>query len=361
MKARIEYFDFLKGVLICLVVWGHICSYLSGLDYEYNAVTRYVRLFQMPLFIMVSGFFSKDITSIKVLVNKIVKDFKHIGLPLITWCLLAFIIHSIMMRYYNLPPKHYMSYLSAYWFFPCLLCCSFVWHTLSFLKSVSYTIGVFLIFLSIIAVFFIPDYFYFSFLWVFYLLGVFTKKVYPYIQNWTNRGGYLVDCQNVARLIIYSFVIYAGLTIETTMTFYNQTNNILNEGLTLSHIFNEAVFLIWRYVVYISASLVALDMFWIFHRLFSKYFSSFNKTLIAIGNETLFIYVFHILILYFVLNPIVKLATSNLGILIGFPFIRYYVVSTIICLIVIFVSMYLVSKIKNTKYFSLILSGISKK
>lgn len=360
MKARIDYFDFLKGSLICLVVWGHICSYVSGLDYEYNEVTRYVRLFQMPLFILVSGFFSKDIIVFSDLISKLVKDVKHIGLPLLTWCLLAFIVHSIMMHSYELPSKHFMSFLSAYWFFPCLLCCSFVWHTLSYIKNKNNALGISLIILSIISILFIPDYFYTSFLWIFYLLGVLTKNAYQYIHNWSNRGGYYAVDKIVARLLLYLFVIYTGYRFETRMTFYNQTNNILNDGVSLSHLFNGVLFVIKRYAVYISASLVALDAFWMLYKLIRKRCFSFYSHLLAVGKETLFIYVFHILILFFVVNPIIKKTTSNMGILTDYPFLRYYIVSTIICAAVIIVSMYLATKIKDKKYLSFILSGVTK-
>lgn len=360
MNARIDYFDFLKGSLICLVVWGHICSYVSGLDYEYNEVTRYVRLFQMPLFILISGFFSKEIHSFNDLTNKLVKDVKHIGLPLFTWCLLAFIVHSIMIHYYELPSKHIMSFLSAYWFLPCLLCCSFVWHTLSYIKNINNTVGIFLIILSIISILLIPDYFYVSFLWIFYLLGVTTKKAYPYILNWNNRGGDYILYKIVARLPLYLFVIYTGFRFETGMTFYNQANNILNEGVSLSHLFTGVLFVIKRYAVYIAASLVALDAFWLIYRFIKKYCSSFYNHLLAIGKETLFIYVFHILILFFVVNPIIKQTTSNMGILTDYPFLRYYVVSTIICSVVIIVSMYLATNIKSVKYLSFILSGVTR-
>ena len=80
--GRLEVFDFVKGCLILFVIWGHMCMYLSGADYEKNFLTMYIRLFQMPLFIFISGFFQKSIYSLSHLVQKIEKTIRHIGLPL---------------------------------------------------------------------------------------------------------------------------------------------------------------------------------------------------------------------------------------------------------------------------------------
>lgn len=63
-KKRIDDFDFIKGVLIIFVIWGHCCMCLSGPDYEKNALTTYIRLFQMPLFIFISGYFQKSISTV---------------------------------------------------------------------------------------------------------------------------------------------------------------------------------------------------------------------------------------------------------------------------------------------------------
>lgn len=56
--ARKPEWDFVKGILIIFVVWGHVCSYVSGI-YDKNLLTAVIRLYQMPMFILVSGYFQK--------------------------------------------------------------------------------------------------------------------------------------------------------------------------------------------------------------------------------------------------------------------------------------------------------------
>ena len=49
MTHRLHYIDNLKGVLILLVVLGH-CIQCTDLDFDHNAVFRYIYSFHMPLF-----------------------------------------------------------------------------------------------------------------------------------------------------------------------------------------------------------------------------------------------------------------------------------------------------------------------
>lgn len=51
MTHRLHYIDNLKGVLILLVVLGH-CIQCTDLDFDHNAVFRYIYSFHMPLFMV---------------------------------------------------------------------------------------------------------------------------------------------------------------------------------------------------------------------------------------------------------------------------------------------------------------------
>lgn len=52
MTHRLHYIDNLKGVLILLVVLGH-CIQCTDLDFDHNAVFRYIYSFHMPLLVVV--------------------------------------------------------------------------------------------------------------------------------------------------------------------------------------------------------------------------------------------------------------------------------------------------------------------
>lgn len=62
LKQRVAYYDNLKGILIVLVVVGHL---LEPVAVSANMTTMqfvdFIYLFHMPLFIFVSGLFCKSI------------------------------------------------------------------------------------------------------------------------------------------------------------------------------------------------------------------------------------------------------------------------------------------------------------
>lgn len=64
MGASLPFFDYLKGLLILLVVLGHCIerSFDFGFLHDLNTV---LYTFRMPLFVMISGYFSKKRESIK--------------------------------------------------------------------------------------------------------------------------------------------------------------------------------------------------------------------------------------------------------------------------------------------------------
>ncbi|MDR1091551.1 MAG: acyltransferase family protein [Prevotella sp.] len=62
MRKRDPFFDSLKFILICLVVFGHILEYSGIRDMLSFKVYSFIYTFHMPLFIFISGYFSKNIT-----------------------------------------------------------------------------------------------------------------------------------------------------------------------------------------------------------------------------------------------------------------------------------------------------------
>jgi fucose 4-O-acetylase-like acetyltransferase len=58
-NRRIEKWDNLKGILILCVVLGHLCSYYTDESQNMKALFFLIYSFHMPLFLFVSGIFSK--------------------------------------------------------------------------------------------------------------------------------------------------------------------------------------------------------------------------------------------------------------------------------------------------------------
>ena len=57
-NPRNEFFDYLKGFLIFLVVWGYCVQYLGfgSKEFFWDPVFKLIYMFNMPLFMAVGGF-----------------------------------------------------------------------------------------------------------------------------------------------------------------------------------------------------------------------------------------------------------------------------------------------------------------
>ena len=98
MTKRYLDIDFCKGLLIVMVVWGHFCAHSSGSDYEKNALTMYIRLFQMPLFFMISGLFQKRITNTVEFLYSVKRCFYRLGLPLISFSIMDYMARGLFQN-----------------------------------------------------------------------------------------------------------------------------------------------------------------------------------------------------------------------------------------------------------------------
>lgn len=90
-KKRLYSFDICKLLAIFFVLWGHsIQSFVSG-PYESDIIWIWLQSFHMPLFIIISGYFSGS--SLKLgFVTLLKKKSLQLLLPCITWGLIIYLI-----------------------------------------------------------------------------------------------------------------------------------------------------------------------------------------------------------------------------------------------------------------------------
>lgn len=101
-NKKIQYIDIARGLLIILVVIGHgIVAKIQIESVFYKKVFSFIYLFHMAAFFMISGFlFAKKLESYKAnssvkggwQCTLIIKKFKYLFVPYVTWSLLNYII-----------------------------------------------------------------------------------------------------------------------------------------------------------------------------------------------------------------------------------------------------------------------------
>ena len=109
MKTRDYFFDNAKGILIFLVVFGHLLSPYKH-DYEFvKIIYDFIYVFHMPFFILISGFFVK---------NNLKKEIQFLLVYFIINVFLAIIFKGKLIFF---TPQFAMWYLLALFFWKQLL------------------------------------------------------------------------------------------------------------------------------------------------------------------------------------------------------------------------------------------------
>lgn len=360
MERKADW-DFLKVVLMFFVIYGHICPADAK---EWTPVTRIVGLFVMPLFFFVSGFFQSKIVDIRSLVQKSRKIFFRIVIPMVVWG--GLYVFLSVLKLYQIPDisngasvqeyvKNVVSFLKYtpfyiagfYWFLTALLLCLIVGSCLSFLITFRRCIGLFVIGISPLFFIILPktwiELYHFSFVWLFYVVGMLFKE---YGHNFTYFGK--IINWNVLFLIIMIVSIGFGVNFCPQETFY-YTSNLLSE--------TSMIFVIKRYALYFMTVLTMLYWIKAFYNRFSK-----NKLIVRFANygqDTLFIYCSHMLFIDFLykpfLLPVLYHANSSLMMI-----ICEHIVGLLISVILYVILQYMCGICHKNKIASCLLLGVSQ-
>ena len=121
-KERLLYIDLIKFVAIFCVIWGHCIQYLSNdINFLENIVFKFIYSFHMPLFMAISGFFFNSCLKLSFL-QLIKKKFYQLILPCISWSLIYTIIqldlNSLAIRVIN-----------DFWYLKSLFICYIIGYT----------------------------------------------------------------------------------------------------------------------------------------------------------------------------------------------------------------------------------------
>lgn len=179
--TRLIEFDIIKCLAIFLVLWGHSMLHFSSEDASRNWVYQIISSFHMPLFMLISGFFS---------VNSLNKGFKEIFkkkfmqliYPTITFGII-FLFADLYILGKNLENKEISEFLLfGFWFLKsCFLCYIITWGCLRIANKSKFLGCIIALFCSFILPVFklnwMLPFFVFG-----YMLGSYFNKIKKYIN-----------------------------------------------------------------------------------------------------------------------------------------------------------------------------------
>ncbi len=296
VKQRDLSWDFVKFILMFLIVYGHSCP--SG--ELWTPVTRIIGLCAIPGFFFVSGNFQSRITNSLDLIAKYRKSLMRIVVPMLSWGVIYVVLNlTIQMFSGNISNVYdifqflkYSPYYIAgiYWFLTALLYCVIIGSLFSWMIHKNKLIGLLLTAVSPICFCFVSPYFmehyHFSFIWLFYVAGM----LYKHIGCFTNQK--ILILWNILFFVLLIIVAVIGVQFKPQFTFYYTANIIGKTPLR---------FVVYRYVLFFIATVSLIyGILLIYNRYKGK---RIVTTLASCGVDTLFIYCSHVLVLVFLYRP----------------------------------------------------------
>lgn len=335
---RVASFDLLKLFAIYLVIWGHCLMWFQNGESSANPVFRIIYSFHMPLFMMISGFFSYSSMSLKF--NSFIqKKFRNLIYPCLLWGLFIFIIYESndLINHNNEPlslrillTDYY--WLSDFWFLKsCFICYVIAYCGFHSKLSKKYWMPLSIIISQGIASSFV------SFMYPCFLIGLLLRLNYSFLTKITDN--YIVLLSFFVIMLLYwnynAWEYSHGIPSNLFVGDYKIWTNLI-------------FFRIYRHLIGIIGGLSFIGLFL---NIFSKQInSSFTNYLCNCGRYTLEVYIIQSILIEKILCNYIKLDFLDP---ITFNFIVIPISSIAILLICI-----ILSRITHKqKYLSLFLWG----
>ncbi len=115
-QERNEFLDYLKGLLIILVAWGHVIQYVvyRGGDFWDDPLFKLIYIFHMPLFMAVSGYVSFASIQRAHLVSGISRRFRQLLVPVLAWTVLhRLVLRAGLLAWGRESPGHWLLHLAG--------------------------------------------------------------------------------------------------------------------------------------------------------------------------------------------------------------------------------------------------------
>jgi len=289
MQTRNYYFDNLKYILILLVIWGHALE--EGMASPLNkAMVNFLYLFHMPLFVFVSGYFTH--------IKERGRYFHSLLRILETYLLLqaVFLLHDMIVQGGPYPVLKLIRPRFSAWYLLCLVYWRVgIYYAQPVLKSVSPAVLLSLsLVLSLLAGFVpigAPLAFQRTFVFLpFFLLGYYLGQRPERAMAFVSRG------QGSKWTMLGAMVVLAICLLATGWMHFS--HDLPQERLSYFEMPEPTIWLLAFRLAHTFVAVLISACFMLLIPRGEKWFSKYGK-------ETLFFYIWHSLVVFFLIKPFV--------------------------------------------------------
>lgn len=283
-KIRNYKMDYIKGISIFLVVWGHIVQHFYGGfdgDFYGNIVYKVIYTFHMPLFMFISGYFFKPSLDKRSFWEILYLKFLQLGVPIIIWTIFYYIENLLYTGASFSPRELFRLFFRRLWFlsalFMLIVLISIVWQ---FWKKYSTGFILTCVILSFL-ILIVPDELfsavYLKFMYPYFIAGILTNAFQDKLREWKTP------------FYLLGTVIFLLLLPGFQDNYYVYTSGMyLPFGGDLE---GQLFIIYYRYIIGFAGIITIMGI------LSFLYSLEYNKFFIQLGNYTLGIYIVHIFFL----------------------------------------------------------------
>ena len=314
MKKRELGFDLLKLFAIYLVIWGHCTQYFFSSDKLEEPIFRIIYSFHMPLFIMISGYFSTSSLK-KNIPDLFSQKFIQLIVPCVTWGTLLF-LRKIILEFDSVDISfqlwtHYS--LRILWFLKCLFICYIIYYfSFKYITNKFFSIVVFIL------IGMNTPFYQVNVLYPYFLIGVIMHMYQGYIDQYKK---------------------YIGLTSMISFLFLHFVMLYLNI---------QSVYLDNSWISNVTALMGCFCFIYLFRLIKGE--SRFLKILSGYGQCTLGVYILQTFILELILSRLIQLDDLNF-------FVSNLLINPILSGVILFVCVLLTKVLCRSRYIDLIFMG----
>lgn len=343
-EKRIEYIDFIKGICIFIVVWGHSIQNMGdGNEFWTNPVHEFICSFHMPIFMMVSGFFFSKFSG-KPLPQSLGRRFKQLIVPCFGWSLVLVAINIGYMLYDGISPSPVDTVKSIiqetftrFWFLRSVFIC----FTLALVSMKIFKKDWVAFIVSLVLFLALPDngrIHFDKFMYPFFWMGYFVHKHIDSIMRHRNQ---LLVSSALAFVVLLFFYCKEAYIYITGMSLYDYRG-----GQWVFYPISERLLVIsYRYLIGFIGSLA---VFLFLQRIYRPGYRAIEK----VGTYTLGIYTIHILIEGNILQRFNLLNT-------GF-FMFNFIITPVISVLLIVLCIGIIKVLEKNNFSSLLFLGKTK-
>ncbi len=252
-ENRVFLIDYLKGIAIFLVVWGHVIQYAphDGYDFFLNKVYIFIYSFHMPLFMFISGYlflYSLKDKGFWVLTKN---KFLQLVVPLIIWSFIYYLFRFVLgfydlrgLDFFQTAGLLFYRYITSFpyelWFLWAVFACSVITAACKIYfkdKLYSYLI----IFAVMILIPETHNLHMLKFTYPYFVLGHFYNKEREKIQRYLKY------------VLILSFIIYPVLLAFWTKDYYIYTTGM---NMYVQDFGHKVFIILYRYIIGFTGILV---------------------------------------------------------------------------------------------------------